>query len=151
LERERESEEGFSPMPRPRKYPPELLDRGARLVFESGCLRAPRLVRSGRSTKDYVRNNWRPRAHLGQRGRAGVRQDTPRGVRGWVSVVGVRARSLFLHLVGPPGARSRYVSPAVRSAGIARGEVGDRGASDELVFNERALEMSEEPVLLCSG
>ena len=23
-------------MPRPRKYPPELLDRGARLVFESG-------------------------------------------------------------------------------------------------------------------
>jgi transposase len=24
------------PMPRPRKYPPELLDRGARLVFESG-------------------------------------------------------------------------------------------------------------------
>ena len=29
-------EEGFSVMPRQRKYPPELLDRGARLVFESG-------------------------------------------------------------------------------------------------------------------
>jgi transposase len=29
-------EEGSAPMPRPRKYPPELLDRGARLVFESG-------------------------------------------------------------------------------------------------------------------
>jgi len=29
-------EEGFTPMPRPRKYPPELLDRGARLVFDSG-------------------------------------------------------------------------------------------------------------------
>jgi transposase len=29
-------EEGFTPMPRPRKYPPELLDRGARLVIESG-------------------------------------------------------------------------------------------------------------------
>jgi transposase len=28
-------EEGFGLMPRPRKYPPELLDRGARLVFES--------------------------------------------------------------------------------------------------------------------
>jgi transposase len=27
---------GFRSMPRPRKYPPELLDRGARLVFESG-------------------------------------------------------------------------------------------------------------------
>ena len=25
-----------SAMPRPRKYPPELLERGARLVFESG-------------------------------------------------------------------------------------------------------------------
>ena len=29
-------EEGFCLMPRQRKYPSELLDRGARLVFESG-------------------------------------------------------------------------------------------------------------------
>ena len=29
-------EEGFTPMPRPRKYPRELLDRGARVVIESG-------------------------------------------------------------------------------------------------------------------
>ena len=29
-------EEGFTPMNRPRKYPPELLDRGARVVIESG-------------------------------------------------------------------------------------------------------------------
>jgi hypothetical protein len=28
-------EEGFRSMPRPRKYPPEFLDRGARLVFEA--------------------------------------------------------------------------------------------------------------------
>jgi transposase len=29
-------EEGFKAMPRPRKYPPELLDRGVRVVIESG-------------------------------------------------------------------------------------------------------------------
>jgi hypothetical protein len=78
-------------MQRPRKYPPELLERGARLVFESGRygLRAP--LRADLTPKGVEEQDLLPGRGVQQRigvGLAGGPQEVIAGAAGCAAGVG---------------------------------------------------------------